>query len=146
MKEKGSNYLRELIRILIRDLRTLEKSDVNCCGITISQCNAIMEIGKKEEISLNEISELLMLDKSTMSRTINKLVENGMVIRELQPQDKRYVTIELTDKGIAIFKNIEETIEQYYKGIFMKISKNKREQIFDSLGLLIDVANGIKYC
>ena len=71
MDKHESNYLRELIRILVRNLGVLEKADANCCGVSISQCHAIVEIGRAKEISLNKLAELLTLDKSTMSRTIN---------------------------------------------------------------------------
>lgn len=43
---EGSKDLRELIRILVRDLGILEKSDGSCCGVTITQCHAIVEIGR----------------------------------------------------------------------------------------------------
>lgn len=146
MDEKGSNYLRELIRMLVRNLGILEKSDAGCCGVTISQCHAIVEIGRAKEISLNELAELLTLDKSTMSRTINKLVDDNLVIRESHSEDRRYITIRLTDKGIKIFKTIEGTMDKYYKNIFMSISEDKREQILDSLKLLIDAVHKNKCC
>lgn len=146
MDEKGSNYLRELIRALVRNLGILEKSDAGCCGVTISQCHAIVEIGRAKEISLNELAELLTLDKSTMSRTINKLVDDNLVIRESHSEDRRYITIKLTEKGIEIFKTIEGTMDKYYKNIFMSISEDKREQILDSLKLLIDAVHKNRCC
>lgn len=138
MDGKGSDYLRELIRLLVRNLGILEKSEAGCCGVTISQCHAIVEIGRAKEISLNELAELLTLDKSTMSRTINKLVDNNLVIRELHSKDRRYVSIKLTDKGINVFKTIEGSMHKYYENIFMSISEDKREQILDSLKVLIE--------
>jgi len=146
MENQGSNYLRELIRVLVRNLGILEKSDASCCGVTISQCHAIVEIGRSGEISLNELAELLVLDKSTMSRTINKLVEDGLVIRELDPEDRRYVKIKLTDKGVEIFKSIEESMDRYYKAIFNSIPEEKKEQVLDSLKLLIEAVNKNKCC
>lgn len=146
MENQGSNYLRELIRVLVRNLGILEKGDATCCGVTISQCHAIVEIGRAQEISLNEIADILTLDKSTMSRTINNLVKNGLVIREIHSEDRRYVTIKLTDEGIEIFKNIEESMEQYYKDIFKSIPENKREQVLESLKLLSEAVNQNKCC
>ena len=146
MENQGSNYLRELIRVLVRNLGILEKSDASCCGVTISQCHAIVEIGRSGEVSLNELAELLALDKSTMSRTINNLVEDGLVIRELDPEDRRYVKIKLTDKGIKIFKDIEESMDRYYKAIFNSVPEEKREQVLDSLKLLIEAVNKNKCC
>jgi len=146
MENQASKYLRELIRVLVRNLGILEKSDASCCGVTISQCHAIVEIGRSGEVSLNELAELLALDKSTMSRTINNLVEDGLVIRELHPEDRRYVKIKLTDKGIKIFKNIEESMDRYYKAIFNSVPEEKREQVLDSLKLLIEAVNKNKCC
>ncbi len=146
MENQASKYLRELIRVLVRNLGILEKSDASCCGVTISQCHAIVEIGRSGEVSLNELAELLALDKSTMSRTINNLVEDGLVIRELDPEDRRYVKIKLTDKGIKIFKNIEESMDRYYKAIFNSVPEEKREQVLDSLKLLIEAVNKNKCC
>jgi len=146
MENQASKYLRELIRVLVRNLGILEKSDASCCGVTISQCHAIVEIGRSGEVSLNELAELLALDKSTMSRTINNLVEDGLVIRELDPEDRRYVKIKLTDKGIKIFKDIEESMDRYYKSIFNSVPEEKREQVLDSLKLLIEAVNKNKCC
>jgi len=81
-----------------------------------------------------------------MSRTINNLVESGLVVRELHPEDRRYVTIKLTDEGMNVFKNIESSMEQYYQSIFLSIVEDKREQVLDSLQLIIDAAKKNKCC
>lgn len=136
MINQGSKVLRELIRILVRDLGILEKSDASCCGVSLTQCHAIVEIGRKEKISLVELSGLLGLDKSTMSRTINNLVESDYVIRESDMENRRYIIIQLTERGRSVFQNIEESMEEYYKGIFNAIPENKRNQVLESLQLL----------
>jgi DNA-binding MarR family transcriptional regulator len=146
MENKGSDYLRELVRILVRNLGILEKDDSSCCGISISQCHAIVEIGRAREISLNELSEVLTLDKSTMSRTIDNLVKSGLVIRELHTADRRFVTIKLTDEGSKILNNVEGGMREYYKNIFKSIPEGEREQVLDSLKLLIDAVNENKCC
>jgi DNA-binding MarR family transcriptional regulator len=135
---EGSDFLRELIRLLVRNLGILDKSDAACCGVTISQCHAIVEVGRANEISLNDLAELLTVDKSTMSRTINNLVESNLVNRELHPEDRRYITIKLTEGGREIFKSIEEGMKLYYENIFNSIPVDKREQVLESLKLLTD--------
>lgn len=146
MDNKESHYLRELIRVLVRNLGILEESEATCCGTTVSQCHAIVEIGRTKDISLNELAELLTLDKSTMSRTINKLVDSGLAIRELHPKDRRYVSIKLTDEGIKVFDNIENSMEKYYQSILSSIPKEKRQQVLESLQLIINAAKQNKCC
>ena len=121
MNNKGSHYLRELIRVLVRNLGILEKSEATCCGTTVAQCHAIVEIGRAKEMSLNELAQLLALDKSTMSRTTNNLVESGLVVRELHSEDRRYVTIKLTEEGRTVLESIEGSMELFYKSIFSEI-------------------------
>ena len=140
MIDQGSKNLRELIRVLVRNLGILEKSDSSCCGVTIAQCHAIVEIGRTKRIALVDLADLLGLDKSTMSRTINNLVEAGFVIRDLDAENRRYVVIQLTDGGNRVFENIEESMGQYYKSIFSSIPENKRGQVLESLQLLTDAA------
>lgn len=146
MLSQGSENLRELIRILVRNLGVLEKSDAMCCGVTIAQCHAIVEIGRMEKVSLIALADLLGLDKSTMSRTIDNLVNAGLAIRDVDAENRRYVTIRLTGKGMEVFKNIEESMGCYYKNIFNAIPENKKGQVLDSLQLLIDAVKNNKCC
>lgn len=146
MENQGSSCLRELIRILERNLGVLEKSDAACCGVTIVQCHAIVEIGRAKEISLIELAELLSVDKSTMSRTVNNLVEAKLVIRELHTEDRRYVTIKLTEEGTEVFENIEGNMGQYYLKIFESIPEGKRNQVLESLKLLTEAIKKNKCC
>ena len=146
MNNKGSHYLRELIRVLVRNLGILEKSEATCCGTTVAQCHAIVEIGRAKEMSLNELAQLLALDKSTMSRTTNNLVESGLVVRELHSEDRRYVTIKLTEEGRTVLESIEGSMELFYKSIFSEIPEDKREQVLESLQLIINAAKKNKCC
>ncbi|MPM14797.1 hypothetical protein SDC9_61161 [bioreactor metagenome] len=129
--------LRESIRQMERKLGILEESEVSCHGISLAQCHALVEIGRAKSISLIELSELLNLDSSTMSRTVNNLVNNGMVERELDSSDRRYVTIKLTENGLEKFKGIEDNMNLYFTNIFESIPSEKQEQVLESLQILI---------
>lgn len=146
MIDQGSNILQELLRVLVRNLSILEKSDASCCGVTITQCHAILEIGRSGKISLVELADLLGVDKSTMSRTVNNLVESDFAIRESDAENRRYVIIQLTENGKSVFQNIEESMESYYKGIFGSIPEDKRSQVLESLQLLADAVKINKCC
>jgi DNA-binding MarR family transcriptional regulator len=146
MKEIGAQNLRELLRILIRNLDVLEKGESSCCGVTVAQCHAIVEIGRAGEISLNVLAELLVLDKSTMSRTINNLVEMGLVAREMHSEDRRYVSIRLTEDGRKTFEGIETSMKQYYEKVFLSIPQEKRGQVIESIELVVQAAKENKCC
>ena len=129
--------LRELLRILVRRLGILKKSDP-VGGVTLAQCHAIVEIGRTGQINLNDLADRLDVDKSTMSRTINNLVESGLAVRELDQGDRRYVVIQLTESGRRYFDKTEADLEVYYRAVQSRIPEDKQSQVLESLSLLID--------
>jgi len=146
MELKQSNSLREILRILERNLGVLEKSEASCCNTTLSQCHAIVEVGRAGELTLNELAEILMLDKSTMSRTINNLVDANLVMREIHAEDRRYITIKLTKDGEEVYKNTEDTMNEYFKNVLSSIPEDKRVDVIESLQLLVTALNDNKCC
>ena len=132
-----ADILREIVRVLERKLGVLDDLQSSCCGVTFAQCHAIVEIGRSGSISLNDLADVLGLDKSTMSRTINNLVENDLVVREIDPTDRRYITIRLTAKGVQSFHEIETGMRVYFTQIFQSIPEAKRDQVIESLQILI---------
>ncbi|WP_024834472.1 MarR family winged helix-turn-helix transcriptional regulator [Ruminiclostridium josui] len=133
-----SKKLRELIRVLERKLGVIKENQTSCCSITLGQCHALVEIGRSGSISLNELADLLNLDNSTMSRTVNNLVKAKLAKRDVDPEDRRYITISLTDSGAKLFTDIEESMNSYFGKIYNSLPKNKKLQVLESLGLLLE--------
>jgi DNA-binding MarR family transcriptional regulator len=141
MKVRDLRLFREKMRRLQRDLGWQWKSDAGCCGITTAQCHALLEVGEKGEISLVELAGILGLDTSTLSRTMDGMVQSGLVERHLNPSDRRYVSISLTAHGRAVYDEIDRTFNNYFKVIFEMIPEEKREQVLESFALLVDAVH-----
>jgi len=128
---------RELLRLLVRKLGGFDKTQFSCCGITLAQCHALVEIGRTGTLSLNDLSEILGLDNTTLSRTVNNLVHEGLVNRGLNLDDRRYVVITLTPKGYDLFQNIEKNMGEYYQKVMLLIPVEKRNQVVESLKIIL---------
>lgn len=135
---EDSKQLREKIRILERKLGVLQDAEYSCCNISMAQCHALVEIGRAGSISLSELAELLNLENSTMSRTVNNLVNSGLVEREIDPKDRRYVSIKLTQSGMKVFEGIEKNMDLYFQKVLESISSDKQKQVVKSLQILIE--------
>ena len=142
----GSKKLRETIRLLERKLGMLDDLQSSCCGITFGQCHAIVEIGRVGTLSLNDLADILELDKSTMSRTTKNLVNDGLVFRNLDTGDRRFVRIGLTPSGQKIYEEIEEMMKLYFDKVFGFLPENKREQVLESLDLLLNALGEHECC
>jgi DNA-binding MarR family transcriptional regulator len=140
-----AKQLRELIRGLERKLGILEDNGLSCCSITLSQCHALVEIGRAKSISLNQLAELLNLENSTMSRTVNNLVSNDLAKRDIDPKDRRYVTISLTDNGQKVYEGIEKDMNLYFKKIYDAIPQDKKMQVLESIEILLEAIDKSEY-
>lgn len=143
---KDAEALRNVIRLLERKLGILDMVESSCCGVTFAQCHAIVEIGRVGTISLNDLADMLGLDKSTMSRTINNLVNNDLVLREIDPEDRRFVKIGLTEKGSKAFQEIEAGMNNYFNRIYLAIPETKRDQVLESLEILLSALGDNERC
>ena len=135
----------EKIEFLKDKLRQIEYSlgwgfglQTECCGVTLSQRLVLLEIGKKGELTLVELSKSLRLDSSTLSRTINGMVNIGLVNRILNPDDRRYVLITLTDQGKSVYQRIQKMSTQYFTDVFNRIPEEKQSEVVNCLALFAD--------
>jgi len=141
-----AKVLREVLRLLVRRLGVLERGEATCCCITLSQCHTIVEVGRAGTMALGVLADILGLDKSTVSRSIEKLVSDGIIVRESDPDDRRYVTLALSEKGRAIFAEVETRMAGYFEEVLAAIPVDKRDQINESLGYLVEALKGPRCC
>lgn len=133
----AARRLRETLRHLARHLNLGSQNEAGCCGLGLTHCHALVEVGRRGNMSVNELAEELFLDKSTISRTVNGLVEQELLLREPDSQDRRYVNLRLSGRGDMVLDQVESTMEQYYLQVLQAIPQEKREQILESLELLL---------
>lgn len=138
MNEFNSISFRELIRVLERRLGLLNKQDNFCSQVSLAQCHALVEIGRAESISLKELANILSLDISTMSRTVDSLVKKDFALRSPSKLDRRSIDIELTEKGSVTFKDIENKMEEQFKRVFEKISAENQSIALTGLNIIIE--------
>lgn len=102
----------------------------NCCwGVTLAQCHVLMQLDKEDNITLKELSEKMNLDKSTLSRTTDKLVKLDLLVREIPEKNRRTVCLSLTNQGKSLCKKINEDNNNYFK-IILGVLTDKDYVVF----------------
>lgn len=138
LNELNSKIFREQIRILERKLGLLNKQDTCCSEVSLAQCHALVEIGRAKSISLKELSSILGLDISTMSRTVDSLVKKEFVYRCPSKTDRRSIDIQLIDNGLNIFNDIENKMDDKFKTVFNQIPLEDQATVFNGLNIIIE--------
>lgn len=128
---------RKNLRYLERIIEKQRETGADCCGVTLTQCHAILAIGNANNQTISDLTKRLDLDKSTVSRTINSLVKKDIVKRSPDSKDRRYLLLNLTQKGKKTFAEINDYANQKYNEIFSYIPKEKHQQILESFSFFV---------
>ncbi len=124
---------REYTRELECHLGTLNSNDCCQCGVSETQCFLLVEIGRKPGICVKELAKILNLDKSSVSRGVEDLVQMDYVSREPSKKDRRRVALALTKSGENRFNKIEKDMYVKFKEIYERIDVNNREKVLEAL-------------
>jgi len=127
--------IREILRIFDREL--FLQNNASCCnGISLAQCLTLMEIEKNSEISVSDLAKNLSLDKSTVSRTVEGLVNIKMVDRHVPKENRRLALINLTDSGKEVCSTINYSQDAYVREILIDFTEKEREEFLKLFGRL----------
>jgi DNA-binding MarR family transcriptional regulator len=125
IENKSVKHFRELLRRFEREL-FMQKNDCCCNGITLAQCHTLLEIDSKEKESLTELSKTLGLDKSTVCRTVDGLVNIGLLDRTIPTENRRMSTIQLTELGKTVCNSINTENDQYFSEVLNILSESEQ--------------------
>jgi DNA-binding MarR family transcriptional regulator len=135
MNEIPVREFRSILRQFERAISAQNQSSC-CCRVSLNQCHLLMELDQKDGITLNELSDRLGLDKSTVSRTVEALVNQGMVDRIIPKENRRTTRISLTNAGKETCRTINRGNDRYFKKILSVVPAGHREGFLEGFRLL----------
>ncbi|AAK78604.1 DNA-binding MarR family transcriptional regulator [Clostridium acetobutylicum] len=126
-----------VLQKMLDKLRMIEIKRAEELEISVVQVHAIFEIGKLREVSTNEFSKILYLDKNTVNKIVNNLVDEKFVLRHIHPENTRHVILKLTENGQKIYENIRDDFKLYCKRILDNLPEKSRESITKDFEILL---------
>jgi len=141
-----ASELRELLRLLISKMGILDRNEASCRDMTLGQCRALIEIGRAEVLSINQLADRLALAKSTVSRSSDRLVLAGLLHREEDPGDRRYVVLKLSATGMQAYLNLEQRMNSYFETIMADIDPTQHEQVLSALRIVTEAVHAKGCC
>jgi DNA-binding MarR family transcriptional regulator len=70
-------------------------------GLTVVTWRALLIIDRLSPCTMNDLARVSAIERTTLTRTIDHLVAEGLASRATPPEDRRQVRISLTPAGIA---------------------------------------------
>ena len=81
-------------------------------------------VGKKENITIKDLLEVLKITKQSLSRVLNQLVKEGFIILSTG-QDKRTKILKLTKKGHDLEKKLSEIQINKIKSVIKQLNESE---------------------
>lgn len=129
----------------VRTFQMLEREQIRVHGFTNSQCYILLETYKHQNLSMNELSEKMHLEISTITRIMNNLVRDGLIVRKKSSYDKRVVEAILTDKGQAVAMQLKDSISIYYRDIISNLPRGHVREVMSAVERLVSALEKAKY-
>jgi DNA-binding MarR family transcriptional regulator len=85
-------------------------------GLTIPKWRALAVIRRLGDCAMSELAQLSAVDRTTLTRTVDQLVADGLVERKASTADRRLILLSLTPKGL-------ETVD---RGRYVNQAQNRK--------------------
>ena len=97
--------------------------------------------GPPYQLKPTELYGLLMLSSGAMTNRIDRLEKAGLVTRLRDPNDRRSVTVQLTNKGLEQVDNVMPVLFEQENQLLENLSKTETKMLISLLKKFLDTMN-----
>lgn len=124
--------IRAASRLLVRELGFMGSSLAGT-ELPPSSVHALIEIGRRGGMAAWELCEILLLDKSSVSRLLAKLVRRGEVVAASFGPDARQKRLSLTEQGRTTLAGIHIRARQRVEAALSLLPKERQDAVEQGL-------------
>jgi DNA-binding MarR family transcriptional regulator len=107
--------------------------------ISASQLNCLLALYENGPLPPSQIARQIMVNSSTVTGIIDRLEQKGLVERSRSSQDRRVITISLTESGTTLAEHAPPPIQQRVLDGLKRLSAEEIQRIVTSLNKLTDM-------
>ena len=110
-------------------------------NLTTQDFGILFRLNKQGGLSQMQIAELMMRDKTTITRRLDGLVKKGLIERKMDDNDRRKFCIYLTTLGIEAVKRLSMVVDDFQQEVLANVSAEERA---NTIKVLQQITNNIK--
>lgn len=123
---------------LARAFQFRDRGQVCFYGVTISQCHALEMLCTHGSMSMSTLARALFLDASTVTRVVDRLVDQGFAVRLTDTADRRVCHVQITTEGRRLVSEIRRDLVAEQLQVLQEVAVDSREAVIAALGRLLD--------
>jgi MarR family transcriptional regulator, organic hydroperoxide resistance regulator len=134
---KTAEELRYLILAIQREGNRLLAAELRPLGLTPSQAEVLRVLRDHGPLTLSALGGLLVCETgNSPSRLVDRLVAQGLIQRDTDPKDRRYLTLSLTAEGRELSRRVVAAENVLHKAIDDLVAGQAVDQTIATLRVL----------
>ena len=101
--------------------------------VTPAESAALRAVAEAGPLTFPGLAEHLELDQTTISRTAGRLLEVGLVQREVDPEDRRKAWLTVTADGYEMLHRLQTVSVQWYEVAISEWTPEEQRALGDAL-------------
>jgi MarR family transcriptional regulator for hemolysin len=89
-------------------------------------------------LTINQLSVYTVIEQSTISRSLDRMQDQGLIRRETGQEDARIREIHIMDKGRAAFNEFWPEMYRSYENLFAGVNQSEQEIFIKTLHKLLN--------
>ena len=86
--------------------------ELKALGLRVPEWRVLASLSARRRLSMRELADLSSIDRTTLTRTVDRMQETGWLTRLADADDLRVTRLALTAAGEALFSRIWPTMER----------------------------------
>jgi MarR family transcriptional regulator, organic hydroperoxide resistance regulator len=107
-------------------------------GLSMSQLGALFYIRRKGTCDVSNLGDELGVTSAAVSQMIERLVQQGLILRAEDPNDRRFKQLVLTEKGQQILQESIQARQNWLNDLVSTMSDDEKNQVNAALRIMID--------
>jgi len=104
-------------------------------GLSVPEWRVMAHLSQSGDVSVREIHKRVDMDKSKVSRAAARLQLRGLVAKATPSDDKRLVSLSLTEKGRAMFDEITPLALAYQEKMHAQLTEQERIALMKAIDI-----------
>lgn len=121
------------LRRIVRSTELFGKEIRQLTGVTATQFRVLQIIAEKGQTTAKTISTRMRVSQGTVTSLVDKLVRDGMVVRQKSILDKRQTDIVLTETGRGVLADAPDPLQQRFVRKFAAMEDWEQAMLVASL-------------
>ena len=135
--------VREIIELERRANRVLKQYSPDAwmgLSLTIAQLKSLFFIDNEGSTNFTKLAAALGVTSSNVTGIVDRLVEQELVSRKENPEDRRVLLLSVTEKGKALLANLRERRVKQMSEVLTRMSLEELSSLARGLALLAKAA------